>query len=115
MPDRNSREVIPSDGGFFNSLSLHVRLVFRLLADGRVNPLLKLLPVISVVYLFFPDIILGPFDDGAIIVGAFALFIELCPDEIVEEHKAALRKSMSPAAPDEGDSDVIDADYREIE
>jgi hypothetical protein len=115
MSDRKSRDIIPSDGGFFNTLSLHVRLVFRLLADGRVNPLLKLLPVLSVVYLFFPDIIIGPFDDGAIIVGAFALFIELCPDEIVEEHKNALKKSMGSSTPDEGDSDVIDADYREVE
>jgi hypothetical protein len=94
---------------------MHVRLVFRLLADRRVNPLVKLLPIFSVVYLFFPDIVLGPFDDGAIIVGAFALFIELCPDEVVEEHKRALKASMYPNEPDEGDSDVVDADYREIE
>jgi hypothetical protein len=85
------------------------------MADRRVNPLLKLLPIFSVVYLFFPDIVLGPFDDGAIIIGAFALFIELCPAEVVEEHKRALRATNSPDSPDEGDTDVVDADYREIE
>ena len=115
MPKQDSRDIIPSDGGFFDTVAMHVRLVFRLLADRRVNPLLKLLPILSVVYLFFPDFVLGPFDDGAIIVGAFALFIELCPDEVVEEHKRALKGEAGPSSPDEGDSDVVDADYREID
>jgi uncharacterized membrane protein YkvA (DUF1232 family) len=115
MSNRNSKNVVPSNGGFFDSLSLHFRLVFRLLADRRVSPWLKLLPIFSLVYLFFPEPLIGPIDDGAVIVGAFALFIELCPNDVVEEHKQAL-KGMSADSDDSDDSDedVVDAEYREI-
>ena len=87
MSDRPGRDLIPSsDGGVFHGLSRQFKLILRLMRDRRVNPLLKLLPIGSLVYLLVPDLALGPIDDAAVIwLGAYA-FIELCPDDVVKEH-----------------------------
>lgn len=87
MSNRPKRELIPSsDGGVFHGLSRQLKLILRLMRDRRVHPLLKLLPIGSLVYLLIPDLALGPIDDAAVIwLGAYA-FIELCPNEVVKEH-----------------------------
>ena len=103
MSSDNGKEIVPREGGgVFNELSIRVKLIIRLLLDGRVNPLLKLLPIGSLVYLFFPDIFFGPIDDALLIWLGSYLFIELCPDEIVQEHMDALTQ-------------VIEGEWREIE
>jgi hypothetical protein len=61
------------------------------MADRRVNPFLKILPIGTVLYFFIPDLILGPIDDALILGIGTYLFIELCPPHIVEEHREALR------------------------
>jgi uncharacterized membrane protein YkvA (DUF1232 family) len=94
----------PSTGkgrGFFDGLSLRIRLVLRLLRDPRVNPLLKLLPIGAVLYLVIPEPIIGPIDDAFILWLGSTLFVELCPQEIVQEHWEAL-------------TSIIDAEWREI-
>jgi len=91
MPDKPTRKIVLSQGGgFFNDISLRIKLILRLMADSRVNPLLKVLPVGSLVYFVFPDLALGPFDDAAIIWLATYLFVELCPPGVVQEHLEAL-------------------------
>ena len=101
----------------FNDISSHFKLVFRLLGDRRVNPFLKLLPIGSLIYFILPDIAPGPIDDAAIIWLGIFLFVELCPPDVVEEHRDALDsviqgKSSQPY-PDE---DLIeDADFWEKE
>ena len=80
----------------FSALADEIRLVIRLMMDGRVNPLLKLLPIATVVYFFIPDLILGPIDDALVMGVGTYLFIELCPPYIVEEHRAALRDINTP-------------------
>jgi hypothetical protein len=79
------------DPGFFENLSNQIKLVIRLLGDSRVSPFLKLLPVGSVIYLLVPDLVLGPVDDAVAIGLGVYMFVELCPPDVVEEHKAALR------------------------
>jgi hypothetical protein len=111
--------VIPDDRvGFFQNLTNRIKLIFRLMADRRVNPLLKLLPIGTLVYFFIPDLVLGPIDDGLIIwLGTF-LFVELCPPDIVQEHMQALAREV-PAhwkdATDENhvpnEENIIDAEY----
>ena len=100
MPDKSTSEIVPSerDPGFFRGLLNELKLVWRLLVDRRVNFLLKLLPVGSLVYLAFPDFLFGPIDDSVVIGVGVYLFIELCPTDIVEEHRAALRGQISPPA-----------------
>ncbi|NPA92243.1 MAG: DUF1232 domain-containing protein [Chloroflexi bacterium] len=73
------------------------RLVWHLLRDPRVPWYLKLIPVGALGYVIMPvDLIpLNPLDDAALVSMAFYLFLELCPPEVVEEHRQAL-KSVIP-------------------
>jgi hypothetical protein len=103
MSDNKPKQLPPQrDAGFFENLSTRIKLIGRLLVDRRVNPLLKLLPIGSLLYLFIPDLAPGPIDDGLVIwLGTF-LFVELCPDDVVAEHTRALNS-------------VIDGDWREVD
>ncbi len=92
---------MPSGDGVFRSLSLRVRLIVRLLADRRVNPLLKLIPIASIAYIIIPDLVLGPLDDAAVVGLASYVFVELCPPEVVKEHMDRL-------------TSVVDGTFREV-
>lgn len=103
LSNDNGKEIVPGRrGGVFNELSIRIKLILRLFVDGRVNPLLKLLPIGSLVYFIFPDLIFGPVDDAILMWLGGYLFIELCPNEIVQEHMDALTQ-------------VIDGEWREVE
>ena len=115
MGENKDRPIIPSKaGGVFQDLATRVKLILRLMADSRVNPLLKLLPIGSLVYLLAPDIAPGPIDDAAVIwLGAY-LFVELCPPEVVKEHMDALTQTVVGEWRDQiNEEDIIDAEYRE--
>ena len=104
------RSMIPQkeDPGFFHNLGIQFRLILRLLGDSRINPLLKLLPIGSLIYLVFPDILPGPIDDAAILGIGVYLFLELCPPELVEEHRQALLTEVDK--PSSGSGKVVDAE-----
>lgn len=104
MSKDHGKEIVPGDerGGVFKELTLRIRLIFRLLADRRVNPFLKLLPLGSLVYFVVPDILFGPVDDAILIFLGGYFFIELCPNEIVQEHMDAMTQ-------------VIEGEWREID
>jgi uncharacterized membrane protein YkvA (DUF1232 family) len=87
------------------------RLALRLMADGRVPTLLKLVPVLAMVYLLspvdlMPDLIpgFGQLDDLAIIVLALKLFISMSPETVVDELEG--RGAVEPP---------ISAEYRPIQ
>ena len=103
MNDKPPGEIVPrGGGGFFQDIATRIKLIIRLMGDPRVNLLLKLLPIGSLLYLIIPDLVLGPFDDAAVIwLGAY-LFIELCPQEVVQEHMENL-------------TSVIEGEFREID
>ncbi|MFM8321356.1 MAG: hypothetical protein ACKOC5_10605 [Chloroflexota bacterium] len=96
MAEDKERKIIPSGGGLFNDIAARVKLVLRLMGDARVSPLLKLLPVGSLLYFLIPDLVIGPFDDVAIIWLGTTAFVEMCPPAIVEEHMEALRSQALP-------------------
>lgn len=79
-----------SEPGFMTNLVRQIRLVLRLMGDSRVNFLLKLLPIGSLVYLVTPDLIPFIIDDALVIGLGTYMFFELCPEDVVEEHRAAL-------------------------
>jgi hypothetical protein len=82
-----------------------------------VNFLLKLLPIGALFYLFFPlDISpVNPLDDGLVIWLGGYFFIELCPDDIVEEHRKALRKPLSQDhSVTDSPPDVVEGSFREV-
>lgn len=108
------RLVSQAEKGLFAELGIQARLLWRLLSDDRVNPLLKLLPMASFLYLLFPFDLLGPIDDAIVIWVAGTLFIEFCPEEVVEEHLAvleAVKKTRSDQEPQIDEDDIIDAKY----
>jgi uncharacterized membrane protein YkvA (DUF1232 family) len=90
--EKNERGLttIKSEPGFMENLIRQIRLVLRLLGDSRVNFLLKLLPIGALVYLVMPDLIPLWFDDAAVIGVGTYIFVELCPEHVVEEHRTAL-------------------------
>jgi hypothetical protein len=101
---KQSDKLVPiKNDGFFDGMAGSIRLIWRLIRDRRVNPLLKLLPVGSMIYLIAPDFLpLNPIDDVLIIWLGSYLFIELCPPEIVQEHQRLMNS-------------VIDAEWHEID
>jgi len=113
MADNDNRKVVPSSGSVFNDLAVRIKLILRLMADPRVNLLLKLLPIGSLLYFIIPDIAPGPVDDVAVIWLGSYLFVELCPPEVVQEHMEELTRVIPGEwenVPDR-DEEVVDADY----
>ena len=112
---------ITSRLGVFQGFTNRIRLIARLMADRRVNPLIKLLPVGALIYLVVPTDLLPllPFDDAAVLwLGSF-LFVEMCPQDVVREHTLAIEKADAGILADEPDPaasqpDVIDAEFREV-
>jgi hypothetical protein len=97
----------------YKGLSLTARLVLRLFGDSRVNFLLKLLPLGTLVYLLMPDPVPFIVDDALIIGLGTYVFIELCPQDIVEEHKAKLSGQTINST--ETNEQVIDSEFKDSE
>jgi hypothetical protein len=69
-------------------MAKHLQLIIRLLRDRRIHPLIKLLPLLSLVYLIWaPDLLFGPIDDTVVIALFIQFFLALVPDEIIDEHR----------------------------
>lgn len=120
MTEKRKKSLIDTRGGVFYELSNHFKLVFRLLRDPRVNPFLKLIPVAAIVYLVIPIdlLILNPLDDAAVIGFGLFIFVELCPQDVVEEHRAALTGTLPGEWKDPqqvDDDDIVDAEFVEDE
>jgi uncharacterized membrane protein YkvA (DUF1232 family) len=114
------------NSGFFQDVVLRLKLILRLIGDRRVNFLLKLLPIGALIYLVSPiDLIpgavlpvIGALDDAAVLWLGATLFVSLCPEDIVEEHKKALQKVVSSTwsdAPEQTETDeVIEVESRDV-
>ena len=102
--------------GFFKDLYQNIRLIIKLMGDSRVNFLLKLLPVGALVYWVVPfDFLpINPLDDALVIWMGCAMFLELCPVNVVEEHQAALRGDSKGKYQPKTAADVIDGDYKDV-
>lgn len=93
MSNPSSKKITPTNPGFIKDLVMKAKLVLKLMGDKRVNPLVKLIPIGSVLYLVFPADFMPiiPLDDIAVLGVGMYLFIELCPSYVVEEHLTNLR------------------------
>jgi uncharacterized membrane protein YkvA (DUF1232 family) len=116
MAERKNRKiVVPAQGGMTREFVNRLKLIFKLMGDPRVSPLVKLIPVGSLVYLVSPiDVIMGipglaALDDAAILWMGSNLFVELCPPEVVQEHLQAIVGSLV----DDSD-DIVDADATDV-
>jgi hypothetical protein len=117
MPDNDDGTITPHKGNIFQDLAMRIKLILRLMADPRVNFLLKLIPFGSFVYLIFPDLAPGPIDDAAVLWLGLYLFVELCPPEVVAEHVAELNRTIPGQWHDPQNEstpeDVIEAEFRD--
>ncbi len=91
MNQKYSQSIIPSPIGFLHELTLKTKLIIRLIADPRVSPWAKLVPIAGLIYWVSPlDLIFGipgiaAVDDVAVLWFAQYIFLELCPPDVVTE------------------------------
>ena len=121
MAERNRSLTTP---GFFQGISNRARLIVRLMGDKRISPLLKLLPIGSLIYLVVPTDLMPiiPVDDAAVLWLGSYMFVELCPQDIVQEHWDQIQKAANildpkaeqAARPKEPEADVVDAEFTDI-
>jgi uncharacterized membrane protein YkvA (DUF1232 family) len=112
------------DKGFLKNLFLRGSLILRLMGDRRVNFLLKLLPIGALIYLVSPiDLLpgvmipfIGVLDDAAVIWLGASLFVNLCPEEVVQEHQLALQGGFAGGSVPQqaGADDVIDVEAHDV-
>ena len=114
MSDNDDRKIVSSKGGVFNEFTNYFKLVVRLMGDRRVNPLLKLLPVGTLVYFVVPDIVPGPIDDAVIVWLGTYMFVELCPPDVVQEHSEALDRVVPGEWHDSQDS-IVEEENKEVD
>lgn len=105
--------------GFLKGITRQLRLIARLMADRRVNPLVKLLPVGALIYLVVPTDLMPllPFDDAAVLWLGGSLFLEMCPAAIVQEHLRAIEAEDAPkpeTVSAKPAADVIDAEFHDV-
>jgi len=108
-PKKNRLTKIQRDNpGFFTGMGRTIKLVLRLIGDSRVNFFLKLIPIGALVYMVVPEAF--PVVDDALVVGIGTyLFIELCPPEVVEEHRARLAGLEEPGQESDDSGEVVDS------
>ncbi|HEX9028158.1 MAG TPA: hypothetical protein VF823_03210 [Anaerolineales bacterium] len=117
MSDQKDRKISLPNRNLWNDLILRVKLILRLMGDKRVNPLLKVLPIASLIYLVWPIDIPGPIDDAAVLWIGNYLFVELCPPAVVQEHMKDLDRTITGEWHDplkKGSEEVIDGEFHEI-
>jgi uncharacterized membrane protein YkvA (DUF1232 family) len=123
--NQQGNKLIPNpNSGLLNTFVRYLKLIWLLLQDKRVNIFLKILPVAALVYLVSPlDFIsgmtfpvIGALDDAAILWVGTSLFIGLCPEDVVEEHKRSLEKVISATWSDPVgmDEDIVDVEPRDV-
>jgi len=114
MADKNSKKIVVSQGGVLKNIVLQTRLILKLMGDRRVSTWTKLIPLGTLFYLISPvDLIMGipglaALDDAAIVWFGTNLFIELCPPDVVKEHRSTLQSNL------EDDDEVIDAESTDV-
>ena len=116
MPDRKNRKiVVPASRGMTRDFVDRLKLIFKLMGDRRVSPLVKLIPIGALVYLISPvDIIMGipgidALDDAAVLWIGSNLFVELCPPDVVQEYLQEINSNLGDNA-----GDIVDADATDI-
>lgn len=93
-----------------------LQLVWRLMNDSRVAFLPKLIVPAAIAYVVWPiDLIpdpiplLGQIDDIGVIFLGIRFFIEMCPPDIVMEHRRAIAGEGK-----HGSGEYVDATYRVV-
>ncbi|MEW6403847.1 MAG: hypothetical protein AB1649_18790 [Chloroflexota bacterium] len=110
---KQTKIVVPPQGGVMRDMMMKIKLIVRLMADSRVSPLFKLLPVGALVYWLAPlpiDNVIPLLDDAAVVWLGSYLFIELCPPDVVQEHMQNLTSNLDLVK----DDDVVDGESTDV-
>ena len=111
-----NKKPVPYDSAkglvFLTEIFKRLRLVWLLFKDGRVPLWVKSVLPASLLYLispvdFVPDVILGlgQLDDLGVILVGMALFVKLCPQDVVQDYLDQLEYG------DLRDDEVVDTSY----
>lgn len=134
----SSNKMSPSNAGkdlsMLSGMMDQIRLAWYLLADDKVSKLTKAIIPASLLYVISPiDLIpaaifpvIGTLDDLGVIMLGMAMFIKMCPPELVQYYKEQLRlahggepsSEIEPPLDDEiedDDDDSIDTTYRVLD
>ncbi len=124
MEERHRRQLThpPEERvGMLRALYENAVLTWRLLWDGRVGFLPKVIPLLAVVYALSPvDLLpawlmgvlapLGVADDIGVVLLALSLFVQACPPDVVAEHLREMRRGR-PSARSE---DAVEGESEEV-
>jgi uncharacterized membrane protein YkvA (DUF1232 family) len=117
-PDpRPPRQPIKYRPSVFVRIANYLKLFWRLLLDPRVSILLKLIPFGALVYGISPlDWVIPVVDDLVILFLGIYLFVELCPEDIVNAHRQAIEGVLEGKARDaQDDEKIVEEDLLEGE
>jgi uncharacterized membrane protein YkvA (DUF1232 family) len=116
MADKKTRKIVVSpQRGMTREVVTRLKLILKLMGDRRVSPWVKLIPVGAIAYLVSPlDIIMGipglaALDDAAILWIGSNLFVELCPQNVVNEHMKELDSNLENTS-----DEIVDADATDV-
>ncbi len=106
------------DPSFWGGMFKQVRLVWLLLQDKRVPVWLKSIPALALIYLISPiDFIpgalfpiVGNLDDIGVILLGMALFVRMCPPNLVEYYQ-----NMLEYGSDKDTTEAVDTTYRVLD
>jgi uncharacterized membrane protein YkvA (DUF1232 family) len=114
------KKPIPYRLSLFLRLANYLKLFLRLYLDRRVSFWLKLIPLVALLYAISPlDWFIPVVDDLVIACLAVYLFVELCPSEIVAEHRKAIETVLEGRwrdAPDEppiAEEEIMEGEFHE--
>ncbi len=104
----------PPSRGIIQEIGLEANLLLQLIIDRRVNFFLKLIPVAGLLYVISPFDFSGWLDDAFVLIVSLVFFVELCPRQVVDEHRARLRQVIDGEWHDvPKDDTVIDGEFRD--
>jgi uncharacterized membrane protein YkvA (DUF1232 family) len=114
---KTSNLLVSQQSGMIRNFINRTKLIWRLMADSRVSPWLKLIPIGALVYWLSPvDLIMGipgldAIDDITVLWIGSTLFVELSPPQVVKEHMKALAGNMEVTG---AQDEVVDVEATDI-
>ena len=120
MNKKPSKSIVPSQGGVLQDITLRAKLFLGLMADRRVSPFAKLIPIAALVYLVSPiDLIMGipgvsALDDAAILWLGYYTFVEMCPPDVVRELSKQLISNNTVVDEVKQQDEVVDGEATDI-
>ncbi len=116
MADKKTRTItVPKQKGVLRDFVSNLKLIMRLVGDRRVSPWLKLIPIGALAYWIWPfDLIPGvpgvdALDDAAVLWIGSTLFVELCPPDVVQEHRKQLDSNVEDTS-----EEIVDAESTDV-